>query len=571
MTLQLFWPIRKIDDDLREVDGYASTEAIDSQGEIVRLEALAAALPDYMRFANIREMHQPSAVGVAKEASVDGKGLLLSARIVDDAAWRKVKAGVYKGFSIGGVVTRRDADAPHVITGVDITEISLVDRPANPDAVFAVWKSEGGMERREMNLQSNDRLDEAALKAARAKLAQKWVASDGSTFVRADEAARHEVRLEKTATFAPSTSPVSGLTGYDLDSADGPSDEPPAAGGPEYADPGYQPDRKKRYPLGDERAIRAAWSYIHQAKNQSAYTSAELAHIKAKIVAAWKARIDRDGPPSARGKAASPETLRKGLQEVARLACLIQELEWLLESVALEQEMSADGASAVPADMKEAIVRMCAVLRAMVDEGTADLLDGDDEDTVDDAPGDAPGDAIERAACGLARGGGAALLKIVRGARLAKAGRGVMTRLPRLVAALEKIGARHNQADLAHIQEIHDQAVELGAHCTGGGDEVDTSKMAGAAMAKLLQRNAALEEQLGSAVPLILQVKELVEKVAAQPAVMPPARLIAIDKGDDVARELERIAGQPPAVTAFELIKRAVREPLPFGAPLGKS
>jgi hypothetical protein len=33
---------------------------------------------------------------------------------------------------------------------------------------------------------------------------------------------------------------------------------------------------------------------------------------------------------------------------------------------------------------------------------------------------------------------------------------------------------------------------------------------------------------------------------------------------------LERIAEQPPALTALELIKRAVREPLPFGARLEK-
>ena len=40
MTLQLFWPIRKIDSDQRLVYGYASTEARDSQGEIVTKEAL---------------------------------------------------------------------------------------------------------------------------------------------------------------------------------------------------------------------------------------------------------------------------------------------------------------------------------------------------------------------------------------------------------------------------------------------------------------------------------------------------------------------------------------------------
>src|SRR5262249_282154 len=100
--------------------GYASAAALDSQGEVVRKEALAAALPDYMRFANIREMHQPSAIGVAKEAAIDEKGLWLGAKVVDDEAWKKVVEGVYKGFSIGGFVTSRDPGDPTVITGIDL-------------------------------------------------------------------------------------------------------------------------------------------------------------------------------------------------------------------------------------------------------------------------------------------------------------------------------------------------------------------------------------------------------------------------------------------------------------------
>lgn len=53
-----------------------------------------------------------------------------------------------------------------------------------------------------------------------------------------------------------------------------------------YADPGYQTDGKKRYPLDSEEHCRAAWSYINQAKNASKYTAEQLAKIKAKIRAA---------------------------------------------------------------------------------------------------------------------------------------------------------------------------------------------------------------------------------------------------------------------------------------------
>jgi phage head maturation protease len=138
--MKLFAAITKLDEEQRLVFGYASTEALDSQHEIVKREALEAALPSYLKFANIREMHGPSAVGVAKEASIDHKGLYLAAKVVDPLAWEKVKEGVYKGFSIGGKAVKRDPANRHIITQLELHEISLVDRPANPEAVFDLYK-----------------------------------------------------------------------------------------------------------------------------------------------------------------------------------------------------------------------------------------------------------------------------------------------------------------------------------------------------------------------------------------------------------------------------------------------
>src|SRR5579862_9510921 len=141
--MRFYFPIAKVDADQRMVWGYASTEALDDQGEIVKRGALQAALDDYLRFANIREMHQLSAVGKAQEAGIDDRGLYVGARIVDPIAWDKVKEGVYSGFSIGGKVTGRDPADRRVITALRLDEISLVDRPANPEAVFDCWKAQG--------------------------------------------------------------------------------------------------------------------------------------------------------------------------------------------------------------------------------------------------------------------------------------------------------------------------------------------------------------------------------------------------------------------------------------------
>lgn len=55
-----------------------------------------------------------------------------------------------------------------------------------------------------------------------------------------------------------------------------------------YADPGYQGDGKKRYPLDTEAHCRAAWSYINVAKNAAKYTPEQLKEIKDRIVAALK-------------------------------------------------------------------------------------------------------------------------------------------------------------------------------------------------------------------------------------------------------------------------------------------
>lgn len=131
------------DDGTVKVWGYASSEAVDSDGEIIAAEAMKAAIPDYMKFGAVREMHGSNAAGTAIEINVEDDGrTFFGAHIVDPVAVTKVKTGVYKGFSIGGSVTSRDELNKSQITGLKLTEISLVDRPANPDAVFTCYKAD---------------------------------------------------------------------------------------------------------------------------------------------------------------------------------------------------------------------------------------------------------------------------------------------------------------------------------------------------------------------------------------------------------------------------------------------
>lgn len=131
------------DDGTIKVWGYASTEAVDSDGETITADAMKAALPDYMKFGAVREMHQNIAAGTAISAEVDDTGKTnFGAHIVDPLAVKKVQTGVYKGFSIGGKVLGRDELDKSVIKAIKLVEVSLVDRPANPEAVFTCYKAE---------------------------------------------------------------------------------------------------------------------------------------------------------------------------------------------------------------------------------------------------------------------------------------------------------------------------------------------------------------------------------------------------------------------------------------------
>lgn len=149
--------IQKFDDEERMVWGYASTEKLDCQGEIVSADAMKSAWNDYMKFGNIREMHTNSAVGVVKEYDFKDDGVFIGVKVVDDTAWTKVKEGVYKGFSIGGAIVEK---VGKVIKSLILSEISLVDRPANPGAVITVFKM-ADFE----NVEEENELDEKIVKS----------------------------------------------------------------------------------------------------------------------------------------------------------------------------------------------------------------------------------------------------------------------------------------------------------------------------------------------------------------------------------------------------------------------
>ncbi|QND84606.1 Uncharacterized protein ChrSV_2380 [Chromobacterium vaccinii] len=151
------------------VEGVASDGSVDLAGEVVAPDAMKAALPDFMKYGTgaLREMHQPMAAGTVDAAEVNDAGeTIIRARVVDPVAVLKVKEGVYKGFSIGGSSTSR---LGKTITGLRLTEISLVDAPCNPNAVIQVWKadaSEEGMSQEQVHDELSELVAKSGISAA---------------------------------------------------------------------------------------------------------------------------------------------------------------------------------------------------------------------------------------------------------------------------------------------------------------------------------------------------------------------------------------------------------------------
>jgi hypothetical protein len=160
-NLRLSMPFSKVDKERRIVSGFASLDNIDKQDDIVTAEASMAAFAKFR--GNIREMHQPLAVGKMVNFKEDKyfdpeskkfyKGVFVSAYVSKGAqdTWEKVLDGTLTGFSIGGRMNKWDdaydekSDTQiRVIKEYDLVELSLVDSPANQFAnIVSVEKVDG--------------------------------------------------------------------------------------------------------------------------------------------------------------------------------------------------------------------------------------------------------------------------------------------------------------------------------------------------------------------------------------------------------------------------------------------
>lgn len=225
----------KNDDGTLTVYGKATDDSVDIDQQICDAAWLDRAMPDWFKTGgNIREQHSSIAAGVATEYEAKADGHYISALVVDPVSVKKVENRVLKGFSIGirapRVVRDNKAANGRIIDG-QIVEISLVDRPANPNAKLLLAKSVEGekslVKVEEMNMKTIKELvaeaskfapaelkkfDQTAYDNARAALAQLIIA----------EAKEMEEGEDETTSFAILFGAVSALlTWYEHEEQEG--------------------------------------------------------------------------------------------------------------------------------------------------------------------------------------------------------------------------------------------------------------------------------------------------------------------------------------------------------------
>ena len=166
--MKLFIPLAKAHTSKRIVEGIAASETPDRVGEIFDYASSKphfqiwsqefSKASDGKSLGNIRSMHANTAAGklTSLRFNDQAKTIEVTARVIDDAEWRKVEEGVYTGFSIGGKYIKKWADGEHTRYTAAPSEISLVDLPCITNAQFTLVKLNGSTELRKFGTQRGE-------------------------------------------------------------------------------------------------------------------------------------------------------------------------------------------------------------------------------------------------------------------------------------------------------------------------------------------------------------------------------------------------------------------------------
>jgi hypothetical protein len=484
-NFSIFLPITKVDEEKRLVYLRATQEIIDRSGEMIDYEASKPYFEKWSAeqyeasggksYGNVRAMHDPkSASGIVAEPlsfDDDQKAVDMVLYISDDQDWRKCVDGTYTGGSIGGsygptkVLKAEDGRSYKKYVAIP-NHMAIVDRPCVSTATFQLVKADGTIEERQFKSLKGEVMQHSA--ATMIAICKAHGEEDGHLLL--DLFSSEDlVKMDLPAQAA------------ELAKIKARKDTKPEEGEKKYGDVSFADAKNKKYPIDTEEHIRAAWNYINKEKNAGKYDAGDLKTIKARIVSAWKEKIDKDGPPSAEAEKSAPggemkkvdgsavvEKLRKcygnyginwqATQEVFDVQQALSALSQI--SALIQQERSEDHPEAAEqlASLTEALLALKDFISSEIQEVHG--VGGESKPTITMNRVDGTGD----------------LLKIEMPTE-----DGVLTwdyelnKIEGLPLSLLKIGAKHSKEDLAKIQAIHDHAAALGADCStekssAGGD-----------------------------------------------------------------------------------------------------
>lgn len=491
------------------VYGVASTASRDGAGEIVTVEAMKAALPDYERFPAIREMHQPIAAGHAVEVYIDDEGATQIAAHVDDpGSVKKVKSGTLKGFSIGGRVLKRDPDDRTIITSMKLIEVSLVDSPCNPDAVITMWKADMSnynpsgdevvAEAKRMAEDAGSKRFKDFLYKAREGLIAKAVEAD----LGEDDA---ETEAEATAAAEEPEAAAEVVTA-----------EPAAGPAAEAVEAEAAPDPVAALDAVIERAA----AVVAPAETEAPAPFADLAK------AAEALRLVQVENP-----------LTKSLWQVGRLAEIMESFQCVAANIVYEANSEKDG-SPQPAKAQEAMKTLGELLVMMATEEVAEAIAGLPE--------------CDPPVVVIFEGDDAVMLLANQIVDLVKADADLM----------EKAGARNSKSDAATIQAMHDDTVKLGAQCQSEAEKAAAlatdnerlTKALGEATPRIEEITKGFETRVETMTAEMTELRKRLEQVESEPAAPKTlaSTLRAVTKTEDVS---PGAGGGTSALTADEFRK----------------
>lgn len=154
---ELVWKVSNAEQ--QEVAGILASESLDRDGEVFdydkskkyfqawsqSIHAVTSKIAgeENASFGNVRLMHGKQTVGKLVDIKFDDvkKTVWGIAKVTDSKTWEDIKNGVYSAFSIGAKLVSSVMKSGKRWLTVNPMEVSIVDYPANGDAVFQWAKS----------------------------------------------------------------------------------------------------------------------------------------------------------------------------------------------------------------------------------------------------------------------------------------------------------------------------------------------------------------------------------------------------------------------------------------------